>query len=42
MLNWLEMRRDVFTIMLVCIDGLDLTEAVKEADNLISMLDGKP
>lgn len=39
MLNWSEMRRDVFAILLLCLDGYTVPDAVAEADNLIRMLD---
>jgi len=38
--TWLEIRRDVFSILLMCVDGYQAEDAVAEADNLIRVLDG--
>lgn len=40
-MNWPEMRRDVFAILLMCVDGYTIDDAVIEADNLIAKLDRK-
>lgn len=38
-LSWPEMRRDVFAILLMAVDGHDVPDAVTEADRLIAELD---
>lgn len=37
--TWRSIRRDVFSIMLMCLDGATVKDAISEADELIQALD---